>query len=324
MGSTETVIITVLYAIAMLVALVGNLFLIYIVWKKPKVRSLTSFMFVNMAVADLLLTLVMMPWSIAHHYTKAGWLIRGTFGDITCRGVIFTAYATVMASILCLTFIAVDRYYAVFYPFRPSVWFRRAKILTPLIWVLSMALMSIISPVTYHLRFPSSDCVINFDIWPGEQVAAIRGVYLYVITITYLIPLSAITVLYTKIAHKLWFHQAPGHLLFPNQRRREVEKRKVIRSLIIIVIVFALCWLPSQAYHIFLVVTVWDVEHPVIAMYLCFWFGHANSAINPWLFIFFNRKMTVAIKIRRFNAEKMASKKKTKTDKFRVKKETAV
>ena len=40
-------IITVLYAITMLVAFAGNSFLIYIVWKKPEVRSLTSFMFVD-------------------------------------------------------------------------------------------------------------------------------------------------------------------------------------------------------------------------------------------------------------------------------------
>ena len=40
---TEWIVITVLYAITMLVAFAGNSFLIYIVWKKPEVRSLTSF-----------------------------------------------------------------------------------------------------------------------------------------------------------------------------------------------------------------------------------------------------------------------------------------
>ena len=45
----EGIILTVLYAITMLVTFAGNGFLIYIVWKKPEVRSLTSFMFVNIA-----------------------------------------------------------------------------------------------------------------------------------------------------------------------------------------------------------------------------------------------------------------------------------
>ena len=58
---TEWIVMTVIYAITMLVAFAGNSFLIYIVWKKPEVRSLTSFIFVNMAIADLLVTLVVMP-----------------------------------------------------------------------------------------------------------------------------------------------------------------------------------------------------------------------------------------------------------------------
>ena len=62
---TEWIVLTVLYAITMLVAFAWNGFLIYIVWKKPEVRSLTSFIFVNMAIADLLVTLVVMPWSIS-------------------------------------------------------------------------------------------------------------------------------------------------------------------------------------------------------------------------------------------------------------------
>ena len=72
---TEWIVITVLYAITMLVAFAGNSFLIYIVWKKPEVRSLTSFMFVNMAIADLLVTLIVMPWSISTIYTGGLWSI---------------------------------------------------------------------------------------------------------------------------------------------------------------------------------------------------------------------------------------------------------
>ena len=82
---TEWIVITVLYAITMLVAFAGNGFLIYIVWKKPEVRSLTSFIFVNMAITDLLLTLVVMPWSISTIYTYGLWMIPGVFGKVMCK-----------------------------------------------------------------------------------------------------------------------------------------------------------------------------------------------------------------------------------------------
>ena len=77
----EGIILTVLYAITMLVTFAGNGFLIYIVWKKPEVRSLTSFMFVNMAIADLLVALIVMPWSITQVHTDGLWMIPGVFNN---------------------------------------------------------------------------------------------------------------------------------------------------------------------------------------------------------------------------------------------------
>ena len=85
MGSTANIILTVLYVITMVVSLIGNALLIYIVWKKPEVRSLTSFMFVNMAVADLLVTLVVIPYTISDFYTMGVWPLTGLIGEITCN-----------------------------------------------------------------------------------------------------------------------------------------------------------------------------------------------------------------------------------------------
>ncbi|KAJ7385136.1 hypothetical protein OS493_017507 [Desmophyllum pertusum] len=64
--------------------------------------------------------------------------------------------------------------------------------------------------------------------------------------------------------------------------------------LIIVVTVFALCWLPGQVYHLIIAVTVWKVQLPRIVMNLCYWFGHANSAINPWLYIVMSSKINSA------------------------------
>lgn len=292
-SKTEAIIFTVLYSVTILISLVGNTFLIYMVWKRPDVRSLTSFMFVNMAAADLLVTLVTMPWSIAFYHTKAQWLITDAFGEFTCRVVIFVAYLSIMASILCLTFIAIDRFYSIVYPWNHDIWFRNPKILTPLIWVLSMALMSIIL-VTYHLDTSTSVCAYNFEIW-GDEAAGVRGVFLYLFFVAYFIPLSIITILYVKIIRKLWFYVIAGHIPTGIQRR-ELRQRfaniKLVRALIFIVFVFAVCWLPTQVYHIFLAVTAWENDVPPFVMFLCYWFGHANSAINPWLYIALNREMT--------------------------------
>ena len=291
LSDAEVSTVTVLYAFTMLAAIVGNSFLIYIVWKKPEVRSLTSSMFVNMAIADLLVALFMMPLSIVSAHTEGRWKVPGLPGDIICRSYILISDATLIASILCLVFMAIDRYCAIVCPLSVhSVWFRKAKFVTPLIWVMSIALMAIM-PVIYKLN--DEYCDIDPDVL--GQNATFRGVYLYIFFITYIIPLAIICPLYAKAARTLWFNQAPGnHLIEEQQRRQLVTRRKVVRMLVIIVVVFAICWLPAQALHLFFAATAFRENPPVIVMYLGFWVAHANSAINPWLYIALSTKIRLA------------------------------
>ena len=291
LSDAEVSTVTVLYAFTMLAAIVGNSFLIYIVWKKPEVRSLTSSMFVNMAIADLLVALFMMPLSIVSAHTGSKWKVSGLPGDIICRSYILISDATLIASILCLVFMAIDRYCAIVCPLSVhSVWFRKAKFVTPLIWVMSIALMAIM-PVVYKLD--DEYCEIDPDVL--GQNATFRGVYLYIFFITYIIPLAIICPLYAKAARKLWFNQEPGnHLIEEQQRRLLVTKRKVVRMLVIIVVVFAICWLPAQAIHLLWAATAYGENPPAIVMYLGFWVAHANSAINPWLYIALSTKIRLA------------------------------
>ena len=67
--------------------------------------------------------------------------------------------------------------------------------------------------------------------------------------------------------------------------------------LVIIVVVFSLCWLPVQLnMHVFYAVTIFREPLPVptVVKNLAIWVGHANSAINPWLYIFLSSKMKLA------------------------------
>ena len=295
MTHITNIIFTVMYIITMLVSLVGNILLLYIVWKKPDVRSLTSFMFVNMAVADLLVTLVVIPYTMSDFYTHGVWPMTGLFGQITCKAVLYIAFFTITASILCLTFMAVDRFYAVVYPFRQLLWFRRPKVLTPIVWLLSMALMSVVLLFVVLESDPENSnrrCVAKFTIF-GDESRAIRGVFIHFFVINYLLPVSVISVLYTITARKLWFHEAPGDNLNQNRQRQQQTKRKVVRMLIIVFTAFALCWLPGQVFQLYLVVTEWARDLKIVQT-VCYWFGHNNSAINPWLYIGLNRRMNNA------------------------------
>ena len=272
-GITE-VTFSIVYIITMIVALAGNTLLIYIVWKKPATRNLTSFLFVNMAVADLLVVIFQMPISIAFFY----------FHQIPC-GLYYPAFVSTAASIFCLTVMAFDRYFAVVYPFRSSIWFRRPKIITPVIWISSMALMSVAVVV-----FKLIDGACHFD---GTVISPV-AFWSYILVITYLLPLAIICILYIIIAAKLWLHEVPvDHHVGENQRKQEIPKKKVIRMLIVIAVVFAVCWLPVHVYQMDEYLKM-GASWPYALIYFCYWLSQANSAINPWLYIGLNGKMNAA------------------------------
>ena len=280
--------LTVLYVITMILALAGNTLLIYIVWKKPRTRNLTSFLFVNMAVADLMVAVFQIPVSITHFYVSGS---SDFIDSFNCRFLYYAVHVSIIASISCLTVMAFDRYFAVVHPFRRSIWFRKPKIITPVIWISSMALMSIV-PVA--LKLIRGKCRID--------ISLNLPFYAYFFAIGFLLPLVAISVLYTLVARKLWFHEVPvDHNISEEQRQQEIPKKKVIRMLIIVVVVFAVCWLPVHVFQMHEGVSIavsgrgamWD---PYVIIYICYWFSQANSAINLWLYIGLNGKMKAAFK----------------------------
>ena len=276
---------TVLYDLTIVASTVGNALLIYIVCKRPEVRSLHNFMFVNMAVADLLVTAATMPRSIAFLYTQSRWAIAGIFGEITCRMFVYIGHVDLAASILCLVVMAVDRYYAIMSPLnRDTLWFRNAKIVTPLIWFVAMVLVST-TLVFYGLD--KNFCVYDFCVFGSDHGTRLRQFYfLFIFVIIYFIPLVIISVLYARITHKVWFHQTPGYAVTESQQRREViQKKKVVRMLIVIVATFAVCWLPAQVFHIVRAIAGWDIDVSLYVQYAVFWCAHANSAISPWLYL---------------------------------------
>ena len=268
-------------------ALIGNVLLIFIVTRKPDTRTLNGFLFVNMAVADLLVTFIVMPVSTAWLYTGGGkWLPVGIVSDVTCTIVHYIFYVTIAASILSLTLMSVDRYLGVVFPLRRFPKFRRAKVLTVVIWLSSMIFAIPVAVIwkAYEIEPLGVFCGPNFLLL-GKF--GMKGFYMYLLLVMYLIPLLMMSSLYILIGRALWLRNVPGRQLSnEGERRNEMTKRKVVRTLVIITAVFAFCWLPTQCYHLILAFRsdVHDTAPPYV-MFLCFWLGHANSAINPWLYM---------------------------------------
>ena len=285
---------TVAYVISILATLGGNTLMIYIVWKKPEVRTLTSFLFVNMAVSDIMVALFVMPVSMATPYTEGRWL-AGALGKITCKLIYYVAFVSVTVSIFTLTIMAVDRFLAVKYPTKAFRTLRKAKVLIPFIWLTSLVLMW---PwlVVMKLNQKSNFCDLKAS-QLGDMLVVIKALYAYTVAVLYILPLAVMSVLYGILIHHLWFHKTPGIRTNHVRRCEQTIKKRAVGLLVTILVAFTLCWLPAHVHHMFVVIDTrraFSAEIPKYYMMAQNFVGHANSAINPWIIILLSRKFRQA------------------------------
>ena len=281
------VTIIVVYSIMLLFSLSGNTIIIFIVFTRPFMRSVTNCLIANMAAADLLMTFSAMPYSVAYTYVASRWF-GGIMGMITCKLLHFSIALSIAASILTLTVIALDRFFAVAYPFKRVSVIRHIPRTNMLIWLVSVLCMS---PYLYYYK---SDLLEDnnyhcFLLWEplANSFTALRIYFSFIFIALYLVPLIVICIFYSIISFKLWARRIPGNPTEVSLRNEELSKRRTIKILIIIVVVFALCWLPAHLMHFFIFFE--DKTFNNLSLIIIFGISHANSAINPYLNIVLNR-----------------------------------
>ena len=235
-------------------------------------------------------------------YLGGTW-IGGGLGSVTCKFVNFSGVLSIAAIIITLVFISLDRYFAILHPFVHLPVIRNTKAVTSVIWITSSLYFSL-----YLVLF---DVVPNeLGVWQckmewnylskdeRKQFEVARGYFTSIAVVLYAIPLVIIAVLYSLIGRHLWSREIPGHSTGNHKRNAELAKRKVLRMLIVVVVMFALCWLPTHAMHImkfffteqFLSMPLFYVE------VFSFFLSHANSTINPCLYILLNQRFNSEFK----------------------------
>ncbi|XP_028668494.2 proteinase-activated receptor 3-like [Erpetoichthys calabaricus] len=110
-----TVLLPFVYLIIFIVGFPANVLAFWVLIRKNKMTSSTTFL-ISLTVADILLIL-MLPFKIAYHFSGNNWI----FGEHMCRLVTASFYGNMYASILCLMCISIDRYIALVHPFASKV-----------------------------------------------------------------------------------------------------------------------------------------------------------------------------------------------------------
>ncbi|XP_057326628.1 RYamide receptor isoform X2 [Microplitis mediator] len=284
-------LLSICYGSISVLAVVGNSLVMWIIATSRRMQSVTNCFIANLALADIVIGLFVIPFQF-----QAALLQRWNLPYFMCAFCPFVQILCVNVSVFTLTAIAIDRHRAILKPLsaRPSK--LRAKMIIAGIWVISgllaapmaAALRVILIPEHIAGRLHYRPFCQNENLSENSMLTyrALLGF------LQYLTPLSIISCVYTRMALRLWGSKAPGNAQDSRDANLMKNKKKVIKMLVIVVALFAICWLPLQTYNVL------QYNYPEINEYryiniiwFCFdWLAMSNSCYNPFIYGIYNEK----------------------------------
>ncbi|XP_037527727.1 QRFP-like peptide receptor [Rhipicephalus sanguineus] len=313
----------VVYGATLLLGLVGNLLIVYTVARFPRMRSISNLFLASLASADLLIVLLCVPVKFGQLFSYT-W----TLGELGCKLLLYVQHVSMICSVLNLTFLSIERYYAVIHPVRSRYLctFSQARRVIIFIWLAAFLTALPIIFVQVHvemgLRRRAYWCMRD-EASPG----AWRSFEIYMLILVLCIPTLVMGYAYAKICAQLWMvvrerahltsgsactemlEKVPGkqgfsvngdkRLLGKPSRADEDTVKQVIKMLILVVSLFVLCWAPILILN---VLTAFGSVSALNYSYLkplrtCFHLlSYLNSCVNPLVYGFMSRSFRVSFR----------------------------
>ncbi|XP_069754983.1 alpha-1A adrenergic receptor-like [Narcine bancroftii] len=292
----------------MLFALVGNILVILSVAFNRHLQTTTNYFIINLAIADLLLSTTVLPFSATLEIV-GHWIFGRIFCDIWAALDVLCCTASIMS--LCA--ISIDRYIGVRYSLRyPSIVTEKKAVLVLVgVWVLSIVI-SIGPLLGWKQPAPpdEKDCQITLE--PGYALFSSLG--------SFYIPLTVILVMYMRvyIVAKRTTKNLEAGVMKETSDSRELtlrihcrniqdevlvskskgqqprsslsvrllkfsREKKAAKTLGIVMGMFILCWLP---FFIALPLgSFFPSLKPTETVFkVVFWLGYSNSCLNPIIY----------------------------------------
>ncbi|XP_054463187.1 somatostatin receptor type 5-like [Anoplopoma fimbria] len=262
----------VIYTIVFIVGLLGNTLVIYVVIRYAKMKSVTNIYILNLALADEVYILGV-PF-LGSNSVLSYW----PYWDFFCKVYMTSDAMSQFTSTFCLTLMSIDRYLAVVHPIRSAKWRKPqvAKIFTGMAWVVSFL---IVLPVTIYSNVQPEYKACNLT-WPEPIEVSSLVFILYTSILGFFCPLVVICFCYLLIVIKV---RSAGVRAGLTKRRK--SERKVTRMVVIIVLVFVVCWLPFFSANIFNLVYIIPESSTTAAVYFFLVIlTYVNSCANPILY----------------------------------------
>ncbi|XP_052777813.1 gastrin/cholecystokinin type B receptor-like [Mya arenaria] len=306
----ELIPVSVVYGITLVLGMVGNILVIFSVTRYQQMMTTTNTFLLSLATADLLLVLICVPVKFAAFFSYM-W----RFGEFLCKFVHYIQNVSTVCSVATLTFMSLERYYAIVHPMRAkySCTVGKARKICALLWVLSflLALPILIGRVhiTVGLFRKATWCIKE---WTSPAYSITYEVYMNCIILV--LPATIMTFAYVKICQELWFMTNARNLMRSESRSSsgskystkgqgsalkvvkfvddDITKKQVVKMLVAIIVIFVLCWAPISINNLLVAFRIVPPLHVGIVKYLREAFhimAYANSCVNPVVYGFMSK-----------------------------------
>ncbi|XP_035665403.1 neuropeptide FF receptor 2-like [Branchiostoma floridae] len=292
-----TIVFIISYLIIFLMCIVGNVGVCTVLVKNPKMRTVTNLFILNLAISDLLVAVFCMPFTLVDN------LLHGNpFGDVICKLQPLVQGISVGASIFSLTAIAVDRFQVIINPRKPKMSRCRSVQIITAIWVFSALIMwpqALVIENKEEVLPGYQNQTMQFcdEQWPSVEYNQAYTVMLFIVI--YIGPLLINVYLYIRISFRIWYKPNPAMASSRSSKMSnltQVSKKRVrvIKMLITVLVLFAVCWLPIHACLLIdsfkrHKMTIWQRSFLYAYMFpIAHWLLYFNSSINPIVYGYFN------------------------------------
>lgn len=278
------IVVPIIFGIIVALGLVGNLLVIVVILINQQMRSTTNLLILNLAIADLCFIVFCVPYT-ATAYAVPTW----EFGVAWCKIVQYLIYVCAYASVYTLVLMSLDRYMAVVHPISSMTVRNQTNTVRILIVMWAVILVShtpllLDYDVLYYDYYDEyrSACVSKYSAEGNTiMLQVFFGTFFF---FGYLLPLSLNCILYGFMLKRLLYGVVPGS----SQRAESIRsKKRVTKMVVIVVVIFALCWLPIQV--VFMIHNFGDFPHQseyLMVQMVANCLAYMNSCVNPILYAF--------------------------------------
>uniref|UniRef100_UPI003AAF8B0A P2Y purinoceptor 8 n=1 Tax=Centroberyx gerrardi TaxID=166262 RepID=UPI003AAF8B0A len=287
-----SVTISIIYIIVTIINLAGNGISMWLLLFRTSPKTPSIIFMINLTLTDLALGTAL-PFQIAYQFQGYDW----TLGPSMCRFLTLVFFSNMYCSILTMTAIGVDRYLGIVRPmlFRQTRERKSIAVIGCLfMWGLVLAVLYPMMTTDLTFYIPELGITTCFDVLKRDMLPSTAAWATFLFTLSFvlfLFPFCVTTFCYISVIRKL------------ARDSKTAQKDKAIRLAVIVLLVFTVCFAPSNI--LLLAHTVQRLFYKkslYMAYKLSLSFSCLNSCLDPFIYYFaskdFRQKLRQMLRLR--------------------------